>query len=199
LSLMPLGGGPLQEIQRKPGVQTRFHFISDDSQLVYFSANDIERSSYAIYRWNVSTRTRETLFTEPGLWEVLNHDKNRLLLNKPLGNAHNEIYEWDLASRQLTPRLGQGESEEYDAAVGARPGTLLLRTNKLGDCRRLFEWRDDKFSPITADVKHDVARFGIDEARKHILVEVNENGYGRLRAYAARSYAPLSMPALPDA
>ena len=49
-------------------MQTALQFISDDSKALYFSANDIDPASYAIYRYDLASAKRELVFDTPGLW-----------------------------------------------------------------------------------------------------------------------------------
>jgi dipeptidyl aminopeptidase/acylaminoacyl peptidase len=199
LYLMDIEGGPLTEVHRKSGVQTELGFISDDSRWIYFRANDVDPAAYALYRWDRQTGKRETLLTEPGLWDIVDHLTDKLLLAKELGNTHIEIWSFDLAHKKLTPLLGQNESEEYTARFGARPGTLIVQTNKLGEFHRLYEWQNGDLTPITPEIKHDVAFFRIDEARTKIAYDVNEDGYERPNVVDARTFKPLALPTLPAA
>ncbi|HMK72474.1 MAG TPA: hypothetical protein VK454_04000, partial [Myxococcaceae bacterium] len=193
-------GGQLHLIQHLPKVQTQGQFISEDSRFVYFRANDIKPDSYAIYRWDRKTGARETVFDQDGLWNVADHRSDgRLLLLKQLGSAVTEVYEWNPATRVLTPILGQGEREEFDAAYGAAGGEVLVLTPKLGEFRRLYRWRAGKLEPVTPEMKYDVSAFLVDEARRHILYTVNEDGYTRLHALDARTLKPATLPRLPEA
>jgi acetyl esterase/lipase len=193
-------GGPLKMIQHQPRVQTFIEFISDDARHVYFRANDIKPDSFAIYRWDRKTGTREKVFDQPGLWSVADHRPDgRLLLNKDLGSSVNEIYEWNPKSHQLTPILGQGEREEYNAGYGAADGEIVVVTPKLGEFRRLYRFRERKLEPVSPEMKHDVSGFIIDEARTRILYSLNEDGYTRIRGLDARTFKPLTLPRLPEA
>jgi len=193
-------GGPLHLIQHQPRVQTFAQFISDDSRYVYFKANDVKPDSYAIYRWEKQSGTKEKVFDEDGLWQVADHRPDgRLLLVKELGSAVTEIYEWNPATKALRPIIGQGEREEYDAAYGAAEGDVLVLTPKLGEYRRLYRWRVGMLVPVTPEMKHDVASFLIDQARTRILYTVNADGYSRLGGLDAGSFQPLKLPKLPEA
>jgi dipeptidyl aminopeptidase/acylaminoacyl peptidase len=192
-------GGPLQVIQHQRRVQTFAQFISDDSRYVYFRANDIKPDSYAIYRWDRQGGGKEKVFDQDGLWNVVDHRPDgRLLLIKELGSAVTEVYQWNPASKTLTPIIGQGEREEYDAAYAAADGEVLVLTPKLGEFRRLYRWRAGKLEPVTPELKHDVSDFRIDYPRHRILYTVNEEGYTRLHALDARTYQPLALPKLPE-
>ena len=181
-------------------MQTQLQYISDDSKSLYFRANDKEPASYAIYRYDLATEKRETVFEEKGLWQIEDHrgDASWLLI-KNLGNTQQEVYEYDRKARKLTPLLGQGEVEQYDVAYGARPGQVLVRTNKLGDFQRLYSLEGGKLTPLSPDVKHDVEQFRIDDARARIYYRTNEDGYYRLSVLDARTGKPLALPRLPDA
>lgn len=193
-------GGSLQLIQRLPKVQTFAQFISDDSRYVYFRANDVKPDSYAIYRWEKKTGVKEKVFGQDGLWNVADHRPDgRLLLLKELGSALTEVYEWNPSTKVLTPIIGQGEKEEYDAAYGAADGEVLVLTPKLGEFRRLYRWRAGKLEPVTPELKYDVSSFFIDNTRARILYTVNEEGYIRLHGLDARTYKPLALPKLPEA
>ena len=91
------------------------------------------------------------------------------------------------------------------AAYAADPGELLVQTNKFGEFRRLYRWKIGSggsaasFTPVSPDVKMDVSGFGIDEARRHVYVEMNDGGYSRLRVLDAKTYAPVELPVPKDA
>jgi dipeptidyl aminopeptidase/acylaminoacyl peptidase len=199
LYLLDPNGGPLKLIQHKPKVQTSLAFIADDSKSLYFSANDIKDDSYAIYRYDVTTGTRDLVFDTPGLWRVSDHRGDDWLLIKNLGNTQQEVYSYSVTSKALTPLLGQNEVEEYSAEFGAKPGQVLVRTNKLGEFQRVYSLEGATLTPISADVKFDVQGFGIDDARKRIYISTNEAGYSTLSALDARTLKPLKLPTLPKA
>jgi dipeptidyl aminopeptidase/acylaminoacyl peptidase len=193
-------GGPLHLIQHLPKVQSEGQFISDDSRYVYFRANDIKPDSYALYRWEKKSGVKEKLFDMDGLWSVADHRPDgRLLLLKELGSAVTEVYEWNPAAKSLRPIIGQGEREEFEVAYGAADGEVLILTPKLGEYRRLYRWRAGKLEPVTAEAKHDVASFLIDNKRQRILYTLNEDGYLRMHGLDARTYQPLTLPKLPEA
>jgi hypothetical protein len=199
LYLMNPDGGALRLVQHTPKVQTSLQFISDDAKTLYFKANDIQAASYAIYRFDVKTGTKELVFDAPGLWSIADHRGDTWLLLKELGNTQTEVYQYELASKKLTPLLGQGESEEYDVAFGARAGQVLVRTNKLGDFQRVYSLEAGTLTPISPDIKHDVESFTIDETRTRIYFRINADGYQQLQVVDAKTLKPSTLPKLPDA
>ncbi|MBS1119581.1 MAG: Acylamino-acid-releasing enzyme [Deltaproteobacteria bacterium] len=199
LYLMSFDGGALTLVQHTPKVQTSLAFVSDDSKSLYFRANDIDPDSYAIYRWDIKTAKRELVFEQKGLWSVADHQGDSWLLTKALGSTQIEVYQYDLKSKQLTPLLGQNESEEYDVAFGGKPGQVLVRTNKPADFQRVYALDHGKLTPITPDLKFDVESFTIDEPRTRIYYRINEHGYAKLAAMDARTFKPIALPTLPEA
>ena len=199
LYLLPAAGGALQEIQHLKGVQTAFQFMSSDGAWIYYTANDRKSDAYAIYRWNVASKSRELLLEEPGLWSIADHRADgTLLLSKATGSLTAEYWEWHSGTKKLTPVLGQDKPEEYQATYGAKPGQLLVLTPKLGEFRRLCVFEKGALKPITGSLAWDVSGFSIDDARKRILYTVNEAGYTRLFALDAKTLASIKLPRLPD-
>ncbi len=196
---LPSKGGELHKIAHQDKVQSRFAFISDDSQAVYYFANDIKPDSYALYRFNIKDNTRTLLFSEPGLWSLSDRRSDRLLLSKALGSDQIEVYEFQLADKTLKPLLGQNEKVRYDVAYAAKNDALLVLHDKNGDFFRLYEWRNGKETAITPEMKFEIDYFSINEQHTRISYSVNENGYSRLHVLDAATYKTLPLPKLPEA
>jgi dipeptidyl aminopeptidase/acylaminoacyl peptidase len=192
-------GGPLTLVQHTPKVRTKLAYVADDSKSLYYTANDIKPDSYAVYRFDVKAGTRELVFDQPGLWDLADHRGDDWLLIKNLGSTHQEVYQYNLASKQLTPLVGQNETEEYEATFGAKPGQVLVLTNKLGEFHRLYSLQAGTLTPITPDVKFEVSYFSIDQARKRIYYATNEQGYTKAAILDAKTLVPLPLPKLPPA
>jgi dipeptidyl aminopeptidase/acylaminoacyl peptidase len=193
-------GGPLVVVQHKPKVQTMYQFTTDDSRHLYFRANDVKPDSYAIYRYDLQTKERELVFGDDGIWSVADHQgMDKLLLVKEVGSNMEEYFEYVPSTKKLTPLFGQGERENHEAAYGALPGEILVLTPKLGEFRRLYRWKEGKLTPVTAEMKHDVASFSIDHGKTRILYTVNENGYSRPYALDAKTFKEIKLPKLPPA
>ena len=124
-----------------------------------------------------------------------------LLLRKETGSVTAEYYEWDPVKRTLTPLLGQGEMEEYDARYGAREGELVVLTNKLGEFRRLYAWKAGKLTPLGEDIKFDVDGFSVDRRRTRVVYTINEGFrlHAPARALDAKTFRAIALPAFPDA
>lgn len=213
LYVMKTGGGPLAVVQHTPKVQTSLQFITDDSKALYFRANDIAPDSYAIYRYDLATKQKQLVFDTPGLWSIVDRtntgraDEQWLMVNQ-LGNAQTEVFLYLVADKRLLPLLGQNEVEEYAVRFGARPGELLVTSNKVSDLRRLYRTTMAITStavsvgalvPISPVLPYEVAGLGIDRPRTRIYYQVNEGGYSKLHVLDARTLQELPLPKLPEA
>lgn len=204
LYLQPADGGPLTVVHHKKGTRAGAAFVTADSRFLYFLSNDIKPDSYAIYRYDLTTRQRELVFDQPGLWSVADRREGggglKLLLAKMTGALSREYAEYDVASRTLTPLFGQGERTEYRAAYAPADGELFVLTNKLGEFRRLYRWkRGGELTPVTPEVGMDVSGFDVDEAHARVYLSLNDRGYGRLRVLDARTLAEQRLPVPADA
>jgi dipeptidyl aminopeptidase/acylaminoacyl peptidase len=188
-------GGPLQVIKHQAGVQTAFAFISDDSRSIYFRANDIKPDSFAIYRYDVRTKQKKLIFSEPGFWSIADAlPTGKLLLVKVTGSLSREYYAFEESSGQLKPLLGQGEREEYEVQFGANPNELFVLTPKFGEFRRLYRYLNGKFTAVTPEMSMDVSGFEIDYPRQRIIYSLNDRGYQRIKAMNARTLQPIALP-----
>ena len=199
LYLQPVEGGAPRVLQHIPKSRAFFGFASGDSKSIYFTANDVKPDSYAVYRYDIATATKEPLFSEEGLWQIADHREEsaetRLLLQKATGALSSEFYEWGTKDRRSSRSSARARPRSTTWPTPPHPGELLVATNKLGDFRRLYRWKaQGGFTPVTPDVKMDVSDFTIDPARRHVYYALNDGGYTRLRVLDARTLAPATFP-----
>jgi len=193
-------GGPLIKIYHQPKVRAAFQFVSDDSQWIYFTANDQTPDSFAVYRARVKDQKIEPVFAEPGLWSIEDQRGDLLILSKTTGSRTNEVYVFNEKTKSLTPLVGQKTPEEYQVYFGSENGTYLVLTPEIGNFRRLYLLKSGKkLIPITPEIKFDVSEYRVDRNRKRILYEVNEGGFTRLHALDARSFQKITLPSFPKA
>ena len=200
LYLMPADGGPMKVVQHLPKIQTAFEFVSEDGRWLYFRSNDVKPNAYAIYRYELATGKKETVFAEDGLWGVADHRPDgRLLLYKATGSLRGEYWEYDPAKKAKTPLLGIEKPGEFRAQYGAKEGQLLVVTPEFGEFRRGYAFEAGKWTPITPDLKWDVAGAGLDDRKTKVFYAVNEGGYSRIHVLDAKTFQPVELPKLPPA
>lgn len=186
LYLQNIEGGELQVIQHVPGVQTSFNYLT--AEAIYFVSNDRVKDSYAVYRYNVSKRSKELLYDGPGIWSVSDvGPSGQLLLRKATGSLPSEYYELAPGAKEPTPLFGQGETTEYEARYGLKAGEVLVLTNKLGEFRRLYVWKSGQFTALSADEPHDVTSFTLDDDKKRLVYHVNDAGFTRPHVMSVRN------------
>lgn len=192
LFLQSTDGGSLVKIFHKEGVQASFHVVSDDSNFIYFSANDQKPSSPTIYRYNLETKKTEEIFNEEGNWRIADLKGNqKALLVKWLGSIQSEFYELDLKSKKLSPVFGQEKYEEIWMQYSANEGEYIVQTNMFGNFQRLYSLRNGAFNPITDEISFDVESFGIDRHRTRLVYTTNEEGYSKIHFLDLKTLKPI--------
>jgi dipeptidyl aminopeptidase/acylaminoacyl peptidase len=205
LYLQPADGGALVMIHHVKGTRAFYGFTTKDSSTIYYAANDVKPDSYALYRYDLRAQRAERILDDPGLWSIADHDEGadgtvRLLLSKSTGALTAEFHEWSSRTRALKPVIGQDEKVEYDVAYAAKPDEFVVRTNKLGEFRRLYRFhRGGTLEPIGGEERMDVDSFGLDTPRRRLYVQRNDGGYTRLSVLDAKTYAALPFTAPADA
>jgi dipeptidyl aminopeptidase/acylaminoacyl peptidase len=197
LYLQSAEGGPLREVQHKPGVQTEFQAFSRDGRFLYYVANDVRRDSYAVYRFDIGAGRAERLHDGQGFWRVGDVRPGQLLLVKLTGSIGREWSLFDEASGRLTPLLGQGEHVLYELHFGPEPGRYFVETPKPSGVPRVYRWSPGQaFEPVPlpGDARWEVERVSLDDSRRHLYVSINEAGYTRSVALDAKTLAPQPLP-----
>ena len=197
--------GLIEPLYREKKVQVSLSYITNDSQYIYYVANNKKPDAYSIYKMKLADKSVETVFDGDGVWYMADqkNDAEKILLVKYLGAKQNEYYELDTKTKALTPIIGQNEKEEYDVAYGAKANEFIVLTNKLGDFKKLYKLvsksEKKELQPITADIKYDVSTFSIDDKRTRIVYNINRDGYTELKAMNAKNFQPIAIPKFPGA
>ncbi|MES2964333.1 MAG: prolyl oligopeptidase family serine peptidase, partial [Bdellovibrionota bacterium] len=203
LYLMPSSGGPLVEIQHVKGVQTNYLWSSMEGDVVFFRANDVKPDSYVIYSYDVATKKKEALISEPGLWfiaDVVNVGGTyHFLVGRSTGALTAEYSRFSLKDRKLVPVLGQGEKEEYRVEFAPDANGYFVMTNKFGNFHRLYRFRDGKFDPLTPDVKMDLESFEMPYNKTALYLHWNDEGATRLEVLDPVTMKPKPFPKFENA
>lgn len=202
LYLLPTAGGELIEIQHKKGVRTRFEFVNNAGDTIFFTANDIKPDSYALYSYNLETKKKELLFSEDGLWFVADVMNERaFLLGKATGALTAEYWLFDLADKTVVPVIGQNEKEEYYVTFGTKMNEYFVLTPKFSEFRRLYRIRQGGkgFEPLTPDVPRDVESFSMPYNRLRLYIQWNDAGYTKLEVRDPYTMKELKLPEFKNA
>jgi dipeptidyl aminopeptidase/acylaminoacyl peptidase len=193
--LQPSAGGKLLKVFQKPKVRAGFGFFSSNSRSVYYTANDINENSQAVYRYDIAARSRELLLSEPGLWEVEDYlDDDNLILAKHVGSMQNEHYLFNPSTKLLTPLIGQGKKEDYRVAFGRNKGEYVVLTDELREFKTLYSLKEGKLKPLTPDWNFNVEFFELNRPRTYLVFVTNEKGYEKVRAFSALNFKEISFP-----
>ena len=188
-------GGDLIKVYLKEKVRALPCFVSDDSQWLYFLANDVKPDSNVIYRYNLKSQKIETVFDQPGLWFAVDHRKDgNILLAKATGSRSSEYFDFNPANKSLTPIVGQNEKEEYTVGYSKHLGEFLVLTPKFGEFSRLYQLKNGKFDPISPEMKHEIESFFIDFRKNKIIYQVNDGGYSRAKILDAETFKEIKLP-----
>ncbi len=194
-------GGALTKLYHENKVQAGFQFTSEDSEWIYFTANDNSPDSFTIYRININTKLKQLVFGENGTWSISDHKDDQLLLKKLTSSVNSEYYLYDQKTKKIEALIGQKSPEEYAVAFGAEKETYLVLTSQIGNFQRLYLLKngETKLKSISPEIAFDISKFSIDRDRKRILYEVNAGGYTKLYALDARTFHKIKVPNFPNA
>lgn len=192
-------GGVLEPIIRKEKVKASLQWVSSDNRSIYYRANDIDPKNFSLYKYDLRSKKAELLVDKPGYWfleEVA--DDGRVLVGRSITNIASEYFLLNEKTKELKPLIGQGEEEEYTVRFGSKSDEYIVQTNKFGEYRQLYSFRNGKLNKITNE-KYNVEYFSMDRDRTRIQYGVNENGYYRAHAMDARTFKSLTLPKFKNA
>lgn len=198
-------GSELEPIFQKAKVRAEFQKQSPDGRYLYFAANNVDPSSFAISRYDMKEKKVELIFSEKGQWGVddINSD-GTLLLNNQKNNFSNEYFIFNPEMKTKEPLLGQGETEvRYDAVWTPDGKNFLVVTDKFGDFMRLYFYRNGKYfknnqwEPITPDNKVEVKGMSINKDRNLLSLQLNDQGYFKVAYYNPKTLKEIKPPTFP--
>lgn len=178
LFLISSDGGELETIYYNSKHQASFIHFSEDSKFIYYRVNDIEPSSYAIYKYNIQNKSRETVWNEPGIWHISDIKKDHLaILVKEIGSLQNEHYLLDLQTKKISPIIGQGEKENFHVYFMEMSDGFVVVTNKISDFNQIYELKKGKLELININSSGDVYESRISSDHKKLAFVVSKDGY----------------------
>lgn len=187
-------GGALEPIIRKKKVKASLQWVSSDNKSIYYRANDVNPKNFSLYKYDLKNKKSTLILDKPGYWflEEVSSD-GRVLVGRNVTNTATEYFILNEKTKELKPLIGQGEQEEYDVKFGSRKDEYIVQTNKFGEFRQLYSYRNGKFKQIT-NAKFNVEYYSMDRAKTRIQYGVNENGYYKAHAMSALNFKKINLP-----
>lgn len=201
---LDLATGQIKELYRKAKVQVFYSFMTDDSQYIYFSANDQKPDAYNTYKLNLKTLEKELIFEGDGNWAVADQRNNgqELLMIKQTGSRTSEYYNYDPKTKKTDPLIGQDPKGEYEVSFGAQKDQYIVLTPK-SDFKQLFLFQPKKSKELKllsdAKLTFDISGFSIDHQKSRIIYNVNRGGYTELYAMDAKTFKNITLPKFKNA
>lgn len=199
LYLQSVEGGNLEAIQHLPKIQTSYQGQSKDGEFIFFRSNDKSPDSYTIYRYSLKTKIKELLFSEKGFWVVkdIGHDGENLLLGKIFSNNHNEVYHYNIKTKENKPLLGQALQFEYQVAFSHLPNSYFVITPQFSNFRKLYLYnnsqKNNQWQNISPELKGDVTDLLIDEDRTKLIYSTNLDGYSKFTVLNAQTLKEIKI------
>lgn len=175
--LQSTNGGELTKLYHKPKVKANVQFISEDSQSLFFSANEESADSFYIYKINIQSKQIEKIWSEKGIWDVMDHEGDKLLLSYQKGNTYNEVYEYNLKTKEKKALIGQNKTNEYDVSFLKKENSYVVLTPELSNFKTLYVLENMKLTPLIGSDKYDIASFSLNKKRTLLSYEMNKDGY----------------------
>ena len=135
--------------------QAKYLITHVNDEFVYYASNETNKARFDVYRWKLplTQNNSEFLFeSSHGLMIVntANKENTKLIVSSTLGNMHQELFLFDLETKELQPLTQDFESS---------------RNNRW----RALKWLDDTHILVTTDYNHEFMRLGILTLNKQFL------------------------------
>lgn len=186
-----VNGGELTKIFHEPKVRAGFQFISDDSKEIYFTSNQEDGQNFFVYKINLETKAIEKIWSEKGLWSVIDHQGDRILLSFQKSSFANDIYEYNLKTKEKKFLLGEGKEDPFDAHFLKAPGKYVVKTLD-GDFETLKILDNGTLKNLIKPDKFEVSFVSLSENRDFLSYELNRNGYTDLHVFRISNEGALN-------
>lgn len=170
-------GGPLVKLYHKPKVRAGVQFVTDDSKFLFYSANEEAADSFYIYKMNIETKETEKIWAEKGIWSVMDHEGDKILLTYQKGNTSNEVVELNLKTKEKKEIVGQKKEEDYEVAFLKDGKSYLVLTPEFSNYKTIYTLKDGKYSALTGSLKYDIESFSLNKKRTLLSYEINQDGF----------------------
>jgi dipeptidyl aminopeptidase/acylaminoacyl peptidase len=198
LYLQPVEGGKLIKIYGGHKVKLAYLAQSLDGQKIFFYANDIDPTTFAIYEYDIKSKKKELLTQGPGFWWIQDVDEKRnlMIIGHAISNTATEFFLYDRATKVKKPLLGVGEKVDHTMSFATKNNEYFVLTNRFREFKRLYLYNSvsQKYKPITSELPYDITSFKVDKQKKRLLYEINDRGYLRVKAMNANNHSAIILP-----
>lgn len=199
LYLQPVNGGELIKVYGGKKIKLSYLGQSKSGKELFFYANDLGPTTFAVYSYEVDTKKKELLFKGSGFWWIadVSDDEKEMIIGHAISNTAREYFLLNRKTKEQTPLLGQGEKISYDVRYSAKKDHYFVLTNKMSDFERLylFNKKTGDYKAITEEANYDVDSFEIQGKNKErILYSVNDRGYLRVKAMTTSGFDEIKLP-----
>lgn len=192
--LMRAVGGELKKVYYNPKHQSSFQGFTKDSRYLYYRSNTVAADSYVIYKYDTVTDKTETVWDKPGIWYLSDMDGDRAVLSRATGSMQNEHFVFNLKTKELTPLIGQNETEDYSVSMLKAKDEYLVLTNKLADQRTLYKLKNGKLTEFLSGNGSDINGAEVSEDYNYLAYSINKEGYNQIKLMDLRTKKDIPIP-----
>ncbi|HUN81253.1 MAG TPA: S9 family peptidase [Phycisphaerae bacterium] len=200
LYLMDCATGRIRALYCHPDIVYESVVWRRDSQAFAFKANDISRSDFYVYVYDLKANNTKRLVAEKGDYspEDFSSDGKKLLVMKTNSATHTQLFEVDVAtgkSREITPA---GESWAYGPiGYAADDQTVLMTSDYHGDMAQFMSLNSasgaiEKLFPQFDAFEADQGV--MNKERTLLAVSLNEDGYSTMHLFSLPDKKTVASP-----
>jgi dipeptidyl aminopeptidase/acylaminoacyl peptidase len=174
-----------------------------DSKAFAFKANDISRSDFYVYLYDLAANNTRRLVAEKGDYspEDFTSDGKRLLVMKSNSATHTQLFEVEIAtgkSREITPT---SEAWAYNAIGYSADDALVVAISDYHGDKSAFvsinlsSGAIDKMFPQFDSFEADQG--SLNQDRTVLAACLNEDGYDTMHLFSLPDKKPIATPPIP--
>ena len=113
--LQSVTGGELKEVYGADKVKVSYLTQSRSGKKLYFYANDLGPTTFAIYEYDIETKTKVLLTKGSGFWWIqdIDEENDEMILGHAISNTAREYFLFNKKTKEKKDLLGQNEKVNY--------------------------------------------------------------------------------------
>jgi dipeptidyl aminopeptidase/acylaminoacyl peptidase len=174
---------------------------NDGEQFAYYTTERNGRNR-DIHIQNLDGSVVVALEQEQGAWfaEDFSPGDTRLLVSRYVSINESQLYELELATRQLRPLLDPSLQVSIGQALYDADGTGIYFTSDLGaEFMRLhhLDLASGDIEVLSADVPWNIESIALAPNKQLLAMSINEDASSRIVVWRLPEHTPLALPELP--